>query len=151
MSVDGQSTTDQSLGTLVANVTANVSSLIRLEIELVKTELAGQAKQGVVGIALIAVGGLLGFLALVLGSFAAVYGFAEVMPVWAAFLVVAGIYLVLAALLAFVASRRFRKVRGPARAQAQVDLTKSTFARHAQLRARAKADGVSVSELTDPA
>lgn len=151
MSVDGRSPTDQSLGTLVANVTANVSSLIRLEIELLKSELAEQAKQGVVGIAMVAVAGLLAILALVLGSFAAVYGFAQVMPIWAAFLVVAGIYLLVGAVLAFVASRRFRKVRGPARAKAQIDLTKKTLASHAQLRATAKADGVSVSELVDRA
>jgi uncharacterized membrane protein YqjE len=151
MTVDGRSPTDQSLGTLVANVTANVSSLIRLEIELLKTELAEQAKQGAVGVALIAVAGLLAVLALVLGSFAAVYGFALVMPIWAAFLVVAGIYLALGALLGFVASRRFRKIRGPQRAKAQLDLTKKTLAGHAQLRAGAKGDGVSGSELADRA
>ena len=143
MSVDGRTSTDQSLGTLVSNLTANVSSLIRLEIELVKAELAQQASQGAAGLAMVAVAALLAALAVLLASFAAVYGFAQIMPIWAAFLVVAGIYLLIGAVLGFVASRRFRKIRGPERAKVQLDLTKETLARHAESRAQAKAgDGV---------
>ena len=38
--------TDQSIGKLVSNVTTNVSSLVRLELELAKTELSESGEAG---------------------------------------------------------------------------------------------------------
>jgi len=123
----GARASDQSLGQLVSNVTTNVSSIVRLELELAKAELATQAKQGATGVAMFVVAAFLALMALVLGSFAAVYGFEHVMPLWAAFLVVAGIYLVVGGLLAFLGARRLRRIRGPERAKAQIDLTKDAL------------------------
>jgi len=117
-----------SIGGLVSQMMADVSALVRLELELARTELSEQAKQGVTGFALFLFAGFLAFMAGLLASFAAVYGFAQLMPVWAAFLVVAGIYLVVAALLVFVGVRRLKKVRGPERAKYQLDLTRQALA-----------------------
>jgi hypothetical protein len=89
----------------------------------------------------------LGFLASILLSFAAVYGLSYVMPVYAAFLTVAGVYLLLAAILGLVARRKFQQLKGPERAMAQLDATKATFAEHADVRAQAKASGLTVDEL----
>ena len=136
----GRRGADQSIGGLVSNVTSNVSSLVRLELELAKTELSAQAKEGAAGLALFLVAAALMMMVLVLASFAAAYGFARMMPVWAAFLTVAGIYLVIAALLAFIGSRRLKKVKGPERAKAQIDLTKETFVRRSEAAAQAKAE-----------
>ena len=86
------------------------------------------------------------FLAGVLVSFAAVYGFAYVMPVWAAFLTVAGIYLVIAALLGFVGRRRFKKVKGPERAIAQVDADQGDL--HRARRAARAGEGVRADAST---
>ncbi len=147
MSVNGATTSVQSLGQLVSTVTSDVSSLVRLEIELAKAEVQEQMKQGAAGGALAALAGFLAFLASILLSLAAAYGLANVMPVWAAFLVVAGVYLLLAGLLAFVGIRRFRQIKGPQRAQLQAQLTKETLTRHAEARAQAKAAGLSVEEL----
>ncbi len=139
MSTGGRGT-DQSIGGLVSNVTSNVSSLVRLELELAKSELSESAKQGAAGAALFVVAAGLAALAVLLASFAAVYGFAQVMPLWAAFLTVAGIYLVVGAVLAFVGSRRLRTVRGPERAMAQVELTKEALARRSEAQAQASID-----------
>ena len=55
------------------------------------------------------------------------YGLAEVMPVWAAFLVVAGAYLLIGVVLVLVGRARLTKVRGPERAQHQLELTKQAL------------------------
>jgi hypothetical protein len=147
MSSSSRPSSDQSLGQLVSSVTNDVSTLLRLEIELLKTELQSQLQQGAGGGAMVALAAFLGFLASILLSFAAVYGLSYVMPVYAAFLTVAGVYLLLAAILGLVARRKFQQLKGPERALAQVDATKATFAEHAEVRAQAKASGVTVDEL----
>src|SRR5437588_10401790 len=99
MSATSRTTGDKSLGDLVSSVTSNVSSLVRLEIELAKSEIQEQLRQGAAGGGMAAVAAAMSLLALILLSFAAVYGLAEVMPVWAGFLVVGGAYLLIAAVL----------------------------------------------------
>ncbi|MFI5099740.1 MAG: phage holin family protein [Actinomycetes bacterium] len=141
MSVGGRGK-DQSIGGLVSTVTSNVSSLVRLELELAKAELSESAKQGAVGFALLLVAGVLASLAVLLASFAAAYGFARIMPVWAAFLTVAGIYLVIGVVLALIGRNRLSKVRGPERAIAQVDLTKEALARQSEAHAQAEVDRI---------
>src|SRR6476620_9993789 len=121
---DHRPAVEQSLGQLVSKVTTNVTTLVRLEIELAKAELADQFRQGAAGGGMVAGAAFLAFVAFFLLSFAAVYGLAQVMPVWAAFLVVAGVYLLVAALLGFLASRRFRALKGPERAIAEANKTK---------------------------
>lgn len=142
-----RSSSDASLGQLVSSVTRNVSSLVRLEVELAKSELAQQAKRGAVGGGLAAFAGLLVLLAVVMLSIAAALGLAHVMPAWAAFLVVAGAYLLVALVLVLVAVRRFKKIKGPTRAKAAFEETKSVLAQRSEVRAQAKASGLSVPEL----
>ena len=117
----------QSIPQIVAQALADVSALVRLEIELARTELSEQAKQGAAGFALFIVAAFLAFLASILLSFAAVYGLAEVMPVWAAFLVVAGVYLVLGAVFVLIGRSRVQRLRGPEKAQRQLELTKQAL------------------------
>jgi len=147
MSVNARAGQEPSIGELVSNVTGNVSSLVRLEIELAKTELQEQVRQAGQGGGMAAAAGFLAYLATILLSFAAVYGLAVVMPVWAAFLVVAGVYLLVAAVLGFVGMRKFRALRGPQKAQLQAQLTKDKLAGDAATRAEAKAAGLTVDEL----
>jgi uncharacterized membrane protein YqjE len=147
MSASTRPTEEQSLGQLVSRVTTNVSSLVRLEIELAKAELQEQLRQGAAGGGMALVAAALAGLALMLASFAAVYGLAQVMPVWAAFLVVAGVYLLLAALLGYLAARRFRKLRGPERAIAEANRTVEVLTEHNGARAQARASGLTTDEL----
>ncbi len=147
MTANGRPPTDPSLGQLVSSVTGNVSSLVRLEIELAKSEVQQQVKQGAVGGGLAAMAGFLVLLAVILLSIAAALGLATVVPGWAAFLIVGGAYLLVAILLVLLGVRRFKKIKGPKRAIASVNETKTVLAQRSQLRAQAKAAGLSVAGL----
>jgi len=115
-----------SLGQLVSSLTENVSTLVREEIALAKAELSESAKRGATGAALLAVvATLLGMVGLLL-TWAAVYGLTAGtgLPLWASFLIVAGCYLVIAIIMAFIASRQLKKARGPEQAQRAAEETK---------------------------
>jgi len=109
----GPAGSDQSLGDLVAMAAKDVSQLLRYEIELAKTELRADLQR--IGLA----GGLGGLsfyfvsLMLLLLCFAYAYGLiAAGIWAWAAFLIVAGTVLVLAALVAGIAYLKVRKLSG---------------------------------------
>ncbi len=139
---------DPSLGELVSSVTTNVSSLVRLEIELAKTEVQEQVKEGAVGGGLALAAGFLMLLATVLLSIAAALGLAVVMPAWAAFLVVAGVYLLIAAILVFLGIRRFKRIKGPQRAVAALAETKAALADRANAN-RAAVDRAAANRAAD--
>jgi hypothetical protein len=147
MSANGRAHTDQSIGQLVSGVTSDVSSLVRLEIELAKSEVQAQVKQGAVGGAFAAIAGFLALLAIIMLSIAAALGLATVMPGWAAFLVVAGAYLLIAALLVLLGVRKFKRLKGPKRASAALAETKEVLAQRSRVRSEAKEAGLSVVEL----
>jgi len=104
---------EQSLGDLVALAAKDVSQLIRYEIDLAKTELKGDAQR--VGIA--AAGfGLAAFVAcivLILLSIALAFGLITLgIWDWAAFLIVAGLYVVLAGIGLGIAWLKLRRISG---------------------------------------
>jgi uncharacterized membrane protein len=104
---------EQSLGDLVAQAAKDVSQLIRYEIDLAKTELKGDAQR--VGIA-VAGFGLAAFVAcivLILLSIALAFGLTALgIWDWAAFLIVAGLYVVLAGLAVGIAWLKLRRLSG---------------------------------------
>ena len=93
-----------SLGTLVAGITAELSALVRGEIELAKAEMRESAKAGAAGAALFVVAGVLLAMVWLLVTWAVVYVLVEVadLPTWASFLIVAGFYLLVAIILGAV-------------------------------------------------
>ena len=104
---------DQSLGDLVALAAKDVSQLIRYEIELAKSELKADAQR--VGIAAGGVGmaAFLGCLVLVMLSFALAYGLITlgIWP-WAAFLIVAGVWVLVAAVALGISYLKVRRLSG---------------------------------------
>jgi uncharacterized membrane protein YqjE len=115
-----------SLGTLVAGITAELSALVRGEIELAKAEMRESAKAGAAGAVLFVVAGVLLAMVWLLVTWAVVYVLVEVadLPTWASFLIVAGFYLVVAIILGAVGYFRLKKARGPEMAQAEMQRTK---------------------------
>jgi len=104
---------DQSLGDLVALAAKDVSQLIRYEIDLAKTELKDDVQRiGLAG----ALGGVAAFVAclvLVLLSIALAFGLVALgIWAWAAFLIVAGVYILFAALVLGIAYLRVRRLSG---------------------------------------
>ena len=103
----------QSLGDLVAVALKDISSLVRYEISLAKSELRMDARRIGIAAALAVVGLFGGCLVVVLLCFAYAYGLiAAGIWAWAAFLIVAGTCVLLIALAGLVAYGRIRNVTG---------------------------------------
>jgi uncharacterized membrane protein YqjE len=108
-------TEEPSVGTLVQSAMADVSTLIRAEVELAKTEISGSAKKAGISVGLFAAAG-------VLAAFAAIYLFitvAEVLDIWLWRWVAYGIVTLFLFLLAGVAvvigRKMLKKVEKPER------------------------------------
>jgi Putative Actinobacterial Holin-X, holin superfamily III len=122
---------EPTIGRLIADTSRDFSELLHKEIELAKTELRVSVKAGGTGVALFAVAGFLSLLAIVMASFAAAYGIDNIngIDTWLAFLIVFGIYILIAAILAFVGVRKVKKVRAPEQTIAAVKSTKQVLKR----------------------
>jgi uncharacterized membrane protein YqjE len=101
---------EQSLGTLLGEVARDVSELLRKELELAKVELREEAAKASKAGAKLGAAGLMGYLALFMASFAAAWGLAEVIPAGWAFLIVAAVYAVVAAVLFMNGRKQLREV-----------------------------------------
>ena len=102
---------DQSLGDLVSLAAKDVSQLIRYEIDLAKTELRGDAQRVGMAVAAIALAAFVACLVLVLLSFAFAYGLiARGIWAWVAFLIVSGLYILLAGVALGIALLRVRRL-----------------------------------------
>jgi hypothetical protein len=104
---------ERTLGRIVADATHDISSIIHSEIALAKAEIGADAKKARLGAGIFAVAGTFAFLALILLPIAAAYGLvAAGLAPWLAFLIVAVLLLVVAAILALVGKRSIGKVKG---------------------------------------
>lgn len=90
---------DRPLSELFAEMTDEVKVLISKEVELAKVETKEQVSKAAKAGAMVAAGGVVAFLGVVLLSFAAAWGLAELIPTGFGFLVVAVVYLAAAAVL----------------------------------------------------
>lgn len=106
--------TQRSIGELVASIRDEVLGVVHSEIDIAKKEITGIAiKAGVVA----ACAAVLLFLLLsawVMLLFAAAWGLqAAGLPAWASFLIVAGVFIVLALVAGLVAFLVVRRIRAP--------------------------------------
>lgn len=107
------SAADPSLGDLVALATKDLSKLVRAEIDLAKLELKADAKRVGIAGAMFGVGAFVGCLVLVMLCFALAYGLITLgIWTWAAFLIVAGVGVVMIGLAAGIAFLKVRKLNG---------------------------------------
>jgi Putative Actinobacterial Holin-X, holin superfamily III len=119
---NGRPVDEQSLGELVSTATRDLSLLIHKEVELAKTEISQQAVKAGLGAGLLSGAGLMGMFGFVMAAFAGSFGFADGLdiPVWAGFLCMTGVFLVLAGLLAAVGIGRVKSLGPPERTQRTV-------------------------------
>jgi len=102
--------TDASLGALFSDLTTDMSALVRDEVQLAKVELKEEiTKAGRAG-GMFGGAALAGYMTVVLLSFAAAWGLAELMAVGWAFLVVAAVWGAVGAVLYVRGRDEFRKV-----------------------------------------
>lgn len=128
MSTSEQPTTngERSIGQLVADLSADVSSIFRSEIELAKVEIkhdvthAGKGAGMFVGAAVF---GAYGFGLLLLGL---AWVIAIWLPVWAGLLIVAGVLFLVAAILGLMGKGQVTKVKG--KPQKAIDNAQQTVA-----------------------
>ncbi|MCF6472952.1 phage holin family protein [Nonomuraea sp. MG754425] len=107
-----QTPEEESLGSLVAQASSHISSLIRSEIELAKAEFRFDAKRVGTAAGMFAAAAFMAHLCLILASFTIAYALAQVLPHWLAFLIVTVVYLLAAGLLVFIGIRRLKGLAG---------------------------------------
>lgn len=125
MSTTGNQTPDRTLGQLVSDATADVSAVVRNEIELATAEIKADVTNAGKGAGFFVGAGVLaayGFgVALLAGAWGLV---AAGLPEWAGHLIVAGVLFLIAAILGFIGLRNVKKVEGkPKRAIHNAQLT----------------------------
>jgi uncharacterized membrane protein YqjE len=99
VTVVGTDNDDRSLGELLGDATRDMGTLVRKEIELAKVEIKEEvAKAGKAG-GMFGATAVAAWMSLVLLSFAAAWGLAELMPQGVAFLIVGLVYAAVAAVL----------------------------------------------------
>jgi hypothetical protein len=113
MTVTGNGAPERTLGQLIADATHDLSFIVRREIELAKAELTADARKAAEGAALALIAGVFAFLALILLLIAAAFGLvAAGLAPWAAFLIVAGVLIVIGVVCVLVARNIFGKIQG---------------------------------------
>ena len=90
---------------LLTDVPHLISQLVRAELELLKAELLQKLKATGIGIGLFIVSLNLLLLAVLLFIFAGVFALALVLPVWASALIIGGVVLIVAIVVAAVAAK----------------------------------------------
>jgi len=100
---------EKSAGQLMKEVTEDLSTLFRKEIELAKQEIGASVAEKVKGAVIIAIAGTLGFFALIFMLLAIRDGFDDLLWTWLADLATAAVLLILGALGALVAKSKLTK------------------------------------------
>lgn len=94
---------------LVTRLTEEFRTLLRLEIQLIQAEMTDKAKSAARALAYAAIAGVFAFFAVFGLLIALIWGIGEFMPIWASALVVMVLFLLVAALVGFLAYRRAQK------------------------------------------
>jgi hypothetical protein len=107
-------TEEPTVGQLFAAVSRDLSTLVRSEIELAKAEIKDDVRSAAKGGGMLGFAGFLSLFAVILLSIAAAYGLTALglHQGWA-FLIVAGFYLLVAALLGLIGVRSFKQIKPP--------------------------------------
>ncbi|MFJ8584785.1 phage holin family protein [Streptomyces sp. NPDC093595] len=101
---------DTSIGDLISDISADLSQLVRDEIELAKAEIKEESTKAGKAMGMLGGAGYAGHLVLLLGSFTVIFALANVMDIaWAA-LIVTAVWAVVGAVLYSTGRKRLRTV-----------------------------------------
>ncbi|WP_122816586.1 phage holin family protein [Nocardioides pantholopis] len=100
---------ERSLGDIVSDITTDLSTLIKQEMDLAKTELKEEVSQAGKGAGLLGGAGVAGHLLLIFLSLTIVFALDEAMPAWAAALIVTVLWAVVAAVLALTGKKAIQQ------------------------------------------
>ena len=130
-------TEERSLSELLSEVTGEIATLFRKEVELARAETSEQVSRAAKAGAMLGAAAVVGFLTLILLAFAAAWGLSEVVPEGVAFLIVGLVFGLVAAVLASAGKKKIAAVN-PVPDQtvqtlkADVQVAKDSFARGAR-------------------
>jgi hypothetical protein len=99
----------RSLGEIVGSITTDISTLVRQEMDLAKTELKQEMGKAGKGAGLLGGAGLGGFFVLLFASLTGVFALDLALPLWASALIVTGVWVVIAAVLALVGRKALQE------------------------------------------
>ena len=108
----GQSVADRSLGDLISEITADLSTLIRQELELAKAELQQSASKAGKGAGLLGGAAVAGYFVLLFVSLALWWAIGSATGLGWSAVIVAAIWAVIAAVLTTAGRGSLRQVRG---------------------------------------
>ncbi|WP_199254353.1 phage holin family protein [Mycolicibacterium mengxianglii] len=118
---------DPSIGELVKDATAQVSTLVRAEVELARAEITRDVKKGLTG----SVYFILALVVLFYSTFFFFFFVAELLDNWlwrwASFLIVFGVMVLTTAVFGLLGYRKVRRIRGPQQTIETVKEAKSAF------------------------
>jgi len=101
---------ESSVGQLIGNISDDLTKLFRQEVELAKAEVKQEASKAGKAAGMLGGAGFAGYLAVVLLSFALVFGLSNVMDAGWAALIVAGIWGVIGAVAFVMGRKKFQQV-----------------------------------------
>jgi len=101
---------DRSIGALLKDLTGEFQRLLRAEVELAKLETREELSRATDAAKHGAVAAVTAYFAVLLLSFAAAWGLAELMPIGVAFLIIGAVYAVVAVVTALAARSRASRV-----------------------------------------
>jgi hypothetical protein len=108
--VSGDAEASRPLSELVGDVTRDLSTLVRQEIDLAKAEIRQEAVKGGKAAGMLGGAGFAAFLFLLFGSLAVMWGLGAVMPLGWAALIVAAVWAIVGAVLFALGRSRLRSV-----------------------------------------
>lgn len=128
---------ERSLSELLSEVTGELATLFRKEVELARVETSEQISRAAKAGGMLGAAAVIGFVDLILLAFAAAWALAEVMPTGLAFLIVAVVFGVVAAVLASMGKKRIANINPVPNqtvqtVKADVQVAKDSFARGAR-------------------
>ena len=103
---------ERTLGQLVADATADISTIVRSEIALAKAELTVDAKKAGRGAGLFAGAAFVGLLGVIFLFITIANVIAIWLPLWASYLITTVLLFVIAAILGLVGKRSFDNLQG---------------------------------------
>ncbi len=127
-------TDDRPLSELLSNVTNEIASLFRKEVELARVETSEQVSRAAKAGGMLGAAAVIGFLDLILFAFAAAWALSEVVPEGVAFLIVGVLFAIVTAALAVAGKKRLAGVNPVPNQTVQtlkedVQVAKDSFAR----------------------
>lgn len=115
---------DRATSEVLASLVTNTQGLVKTEIELAKLEITGIIKEKAVGIGLAVGGALLGLYILGFVGVTAANALMLVLLPWAAWLIVTGIYTLIAVILLLLAKRMLSRPAIPETTKGELERTK---------------------------